>query len=223
MLEAIERQTGPEPEFTVIWLHGLGADGSDFVPLVPELVRPHWPALRFVFPHAPVRAVTINRGMRMRAWYDILTTDFTGRREDADGVRDAMLQVDALLAREGERGIAPERVVIAGFSQGAAIALACALTQPLALAGTIALSGYLPLASEILAGATPAGLSTPVFMAHGSMDPVVPLALGERSREQLVAAGARVDWRTYPMPHSVCPEEVTDLADWLEPRLVDGS
>lgn len=215
MLPAIEMSTGEQPGWSLIWLHGLGADGHDFVPIVPELVRPGWPALRFVFPHAPVRAVTINQGMEMRAWFDILGADFA-RREDAAGVADSVQQVARLVAREQqEHGIGPGKVILAGFSQGAAIALACGLTQPDGLAGIIALSGYLPVAGVTLSRITDAGRATPVFMAHGSADPVVPPALGRASREALAGAGVAVDWREYPMPHSVCAEEVADLRQWL--------
>lgn len=215
MLPAIEMSTGEQPAWSVIWLHGLGADGHDFVPIVPELVQPGWPALRFVFPHAPVRAVTINQGMEMRAWFDILGADFA-RREDAAGVADSVQQVNALIAREEqEHGIAPGRVLLAGFSQGAAIALACGLTRADALAGIVALSGYLPVAGMTLGRMTEAGRATPVFMAHGSADPVVAPALGSASRAALVSAGVLVDWHEYPMPHSVCAEEIADLRQWL--------
>lgn len=218
LLDTIERTTGDAPQFSILWLHGLGADGNDFAPIVPELVRPGWPALRFVFPHAPVRAVTVNGGMRMRAWYDLLSIDLGERREDEGGVRDSIAQVEALIDAEVARGIPPERIVLAGFSQGAAIALATGLRRTEPLAGVVALSGYLPLPQASLAEATPVGLSLPVFMAHGSQDPVVPEVLGTRSRDALVQAGMQVDWHSYPMPHSVCGEEVRDLADWLTAR-----
>lgn len=215
MLPAIEMATGEQPAWSVIWLHGLGADGNDFVPIVPELVRPDWPALRFVFPHAPVRAVTINRGMEMRAWYDILSTDFA-RREDAAGVADSVAQVNALIAREQDQhGIAPSRVLLAGFSQGAAIALASGLTHPVGLAGIVALSGYLPVAGNTLGRMSEAGRATPLFMAHGTADPVVPHGLGAASRDALASAGVAVSWHDYPMPHSVCAEEIADLRQWL--------
>jgi len=224
MLEALEQQTGDEVSVAVIWLHGLGADGHDFVPIVPELVRPHWPAIRFIFPHAPVRPVTINRGMEMRAWYDILSADVGGGREDAGGIAESVLAVNALIAREAERGIPPARVLLAGFSQGAAVALCCGLVQAEPLNGIVALSGYLPLLAATLGQATPAGLATPVFMAHGSHDPVVAQARGLASRDALAAAGVDVAWFSYPMPHSVCAAEISDLADWLEQRLaVAGS
>ena len=223
LLDTIERTTGDSPRFSILWLHGLGADGNDFAPIVPELVRPGWPALRFVFPHAPVRPVTVNGGMRMRAWYDLLSIDLGERREDETGVRESIAQVEALIEAEVARGIAPERIVLAGFSQGAAIALATGLRRQAPLAGLVALSGYLPLPQASLAEATQVGRSLPVFMAHGSQDPVVPEVLGARSRDALVQAGMQVDWHSYPMPHSVCGEEVRDLGDWLATRIGVGT
>lgn len=218
LLDAIERETGPAPAHSIVWLHGLGADGNDFVPLVPELVRPEWPALRFVFPHAPVRAVTINAGMRMRAWYDI--TGFgPNSREDAAGMRTSMAQAEALIAREVERGIAAERIFLAGFSQGGAITLATALRRQAPLAGAIALSTYLPLAEQAAAEITEIGRAVPVFMAHGRLDPLVAEARGIASRDAMRALGVRVDWHDYPMEHQVCAEEISDLGDWLDARL----
>ncbi|KAA2284615.1 alpha/beta hydrolase [Arenimonas fontis] len=215
--DCVERQTGASPEWTLLWLHGLGADGHDFEPIVPELVRPGWPALRFVFPHAPVRPVTINGGLPMRAWYDIRDLSIEQRADEA-GVRESMARVEALLAREAERGVPASRVVLAGFSQGGAVALAAGLRREAGLAGIVALSTYLPLAASTAAESTPAGRATPVFMAHGLHDPVVPYALGERSRDVLRHLGLSVDWHRYPMPHSVCAEEVRDLGDWLQAR-----
>ena len=217
LLETVEQTTGPAPTWSIVWLHGLGADGNDFAPIVPELVRAGWPALRFVFPHAPVRGVTINNGARMRAWYDIRNFDFDQRADEA-GVRESIAQVEALVAREGERGVPPERVILAGFSQGGAIALAAGVRREAALGGIVALSTYLPMASTTAAEATRAGLATPVFMAHGQHDPVVPAALGERSRAVLAGLGMAIQWRDYPMPHSVCAEEIRDLGDWLAQR-----
>ncbi len=219
MLETVEKQTGPEPTWSVVWLHGLGADGNDFVPLVPELLRSGWPAIRFVFPHSPLRAVTVNGGMRMRAWYDIrsIGSDFT-RSEDEVGVRESVAQVDTLIEREGERGVPPSRVLLAGFSQGGAIALAAGLRRREALAGIIALSTYLPIAQASIAEATAVGRATPVFMAHGRFDPVVPQALGERSRDALLALGMPLQWHSYPMQHQVCAEEIQALAQWAGER-----
>jgi phospholipase/carboxylesterase len=217
LLETVEHLTGPEPRWSIVWLHGLGADGNDFAPIVPELIRPGWPQLRFVFPHAPVRAVTINNGARMRAWYDIRNFDFDQRADEA-GVRESISQVETLIAREAERGVPPERIILAGFSQGGAIALAAGLRREAALGGILALSTYLPMASTTAAEATRAGLATPVFMAHGQLDPVVPQTLGERSRDALRALGMHIDWHSYAMPHSVCAEEIRDVGDWLQRR-----
>lgn len=212
--ETVELETAADPAWSVIWLHGLGADGNDFAPIVPELVRPDWPAIRFVFPHAPVRAVTINGGARMRAWYDIREMNLSNRA-DLDGVRESMAAVDALIARENERGIGNERILLAGFSQGGAVTLAAA-ANGLQVAGFIALSTYLPLAPE----APPAADSNkpPVFMAHGTFDPVVPLMAGDLGARQMRALGFDVDWHAYPMQHSVCAEEVADLAAWMGAR-----
>jgi phospholipase/carboxylesterase len=217
LLDSIQHVTGPEPHWSIVWLHGLGADGNDFAPIVPELIRPGWPTLRFVFPHAPVRAVTINNGARMRAWYDIRNFEID-QRADEVGVRESIAQVEALIAREVERGVPAERILLAGFSQGGAIALAAGVRRELALGGIVALSTYLPMASTTAAEATRAGLATPVFMAHGQLDPVVPESLGLRSRDALQALGMRIDWRSYAMPHSVCAEEIRDLGDWLQQR-----
>lgn len=219
MLETIEQQTSTSPDWSILWLHGLGADGNDFAPIVPQLIRPGWPGLRFVFPHAPVRAVTINGGARMRAWYDILAfgDDFT-RREDEAGVRDSIAQTQALIARESDRGVPASRVILAGFSQGGAIALAAGLRHPTALAGIVALSTYLPLAAASLAEATPQGRGTKVFMAHGRFDPVLPQTLGERSRDALLGVGVAVEWHSYPMQHQVCAEEIDALAAWMGQR-----
>ena len=212
MLDCIELTTGEAPSLAVIWLHGLGADGHDFEPIVPELAL-GFPA-RFVFPHAPVRPVTINAGMAMRAWYDILSFD-RGAAEDAAGIRASAAAVAELVARELERGIPPERVVLAGFSQGGAIALHAALRAPQALGGVLALSTYLPLAGTLAAERSAANAAIPIFMAHGTADPVLPLALGEASRRALEALGYAVDWHGYPMPHSVCIDEIKAIGAWL--------
>ena len=221
MLETVERETGAKPQWSILWLHGLGADGNDFASIVPELVRSAWPALRFVFPHAPVRAVTINNGFRMRAWYDIRNLDLN-ERADETGVRASMAEVDALIARENERGVPPARIVLAGFSQGGAIALASGIRREAGLAGIVALSTYLPLQSSTAAEMTPAGKRTPVFMGHGNVDPVVLPAWGAASRDKLQAMGLAVQWHDYPMPHSVCAEEIRDLGDWLTARFAAG-
>ena len=214
MLEAIEIQTRESPAWSVIWLHGLGADGHDFEPIVPQIVRREWPPVRFLFPHAPVRAVTITGGMRMRAWYDILGVEIENRQDEA-GIRDSIAKVEKLVAREELRGIASERMVIAGFSQGGAIALAAGLRHPRKLGGIVALSTYLPLADRTDAELHPANRGTPVFMGHGSEDPVIPQSLGAMSRDWLSVRDYAVEWHSYPMPHSVCPQEIADLGAWL--------
>jgi phospholipase/carboxylesterase len=210
----IEIETAPQPTASVIWLHGLGADGRDFVPIVPELRLPSDLAVRFVFPHAPHRPVTINRGYVMRAWYDIAETEF-GRREDEAGIRESEQAVRALIQRETERGIASERIVLAGFSQGGAVVLHTGLRLPQRLAGILALSTYLPLADTLKAEAHPANADVPIFMAHGTDDPVIPLALGESSADLLTRRGANLEWRTYEMEHSVCLDEIQAIAGWL--------
>jgi len=222
MLETLERETGPNPAWSVIWLHGLGADGHDFAPIVPELVRPQWPPLRFVFPHAPVRAVSINNGMRMRAWYDILGLEIA-QQQDEEGVRASIGLVDALVEREAARGIASDHVLLAGFSQGGAIALAAALRHPRKLAGVIALSTYLPIAQHTEAELSEANRGIPIFMAHGDQDPVVGHALGAMSRDYLERLGHRVDWHSYPMVHAVCPQEIADIARWTGARIGAGT
>jgi phospholipase/carboxylesterase len=221
-LEAIELETAPNPRHAILWLHGLGADGNDFAPIVPELVDRAWPPLRFVFPHAPVRPVTVNGGMRMRAWYDILGVEIAARQDEA-GIRASIAALDALIAREGARGIAPERVILAGFSQGGAIALAGGVRHAAALGGIVALSTYLPLEAATSAERSAANAKTPIFMAHGNFDPVVPARLGELSRDALTALGYDIEWRSYPMAHQVCAEEIADLRAWLGARLRDSA
>lgn len=221
LLEAVEFETAADPRFSVIWLHGLGADGHDFEPIVPELVRRHWPAMRFVFPHAPTRPVTINGGMRMRAWYDISGQELEHKQDEA-GVRASMVQVNALLDRETARGVPPERQFLIGFSQGGAITLSCLIRRSQPLAGAIALSTYLPIADKSIAEVNLASKSIPIFIGHGNMDPVVGLALGAMSREWLQREGYTVSWHSYPMPHSVCAEEIRDIADFMQPILLAG-
>ena len=221
LLETIERETGPNPRWAVIWLHGLGADGNDFVPLVPELVREGWPAIRFVFPHAPVRPVTINGGMAMRAWYDIREMDLANRA-DEQGVAESVQQVEALIAREGGRGIPPSRIILAGFSQGGAITLAAGLRRSEPLAGLVGLSTYVPGAQGAQAALVEGAARQPVFMAHGSQDPVVPYLAGKQSAGLMRRLGFEVDWHVYPMQHQVCAEEIRDLGNWFEARLADG-
>jgi len=212
MLDAIEITTGPKPRLAVLWLHGLGADGHDFEPIVPELGLSV--PVRFVFPHAPVRPVTINGGMAMRAWYDILGFDRRAR-EDAAGIRASAAAVTELVDREIERGMSSDRIVLAGFSQGGAIALHTALREPRPLAGVLALSTYLPLAATLASERSAANARLPLFIAHGTDDGVLPLQLAETSRAALEALGYAVEWHAYPMAHSVCLEEVGAIGAWL--------
>ena len=210
--ECVEVTTGENPVGSVIWLHGLGADGHDFEPIVPELHLPAELPLRFVFPHAPVRPVTINGGMSMRAWYDIVSLDAEGRA-DAKGVYESTALLEGLIAREIDRGIDAKKIVIAGFSMGGAIAINTALHSKESLAGLMALSTYLPLPSEV--GASTGGRDLPVFMAHGSFDPMLPMQWGQASAEKLKETGFAVEWHDYPMAHAVCPEEIRDIREWL--------
>jgi phospholipase/carboxylesterase len=212
--EAVEVETGENPSAAVIWLHGLGADGHDFEPIVPELVRPGERALRFVFPHAPIRPITLNGGFAMRAWYDIVSLERRGP-EDETGIRASQAIVEALIRRENERGIASERIVLAGFSQGGALAIAAGTRYPQKLAGIMGLSCYLLLAERFQTERTVANEATPIFLAHGLQDPIVVPVLGEHARAWLESAGYAVEWHTYSMPHSVCPQEVADIAAWL--------
>lgn len=239
MLQTIERETAPNPDAAVIWMHGLGADANDFVPLVPELdlrsgLRKAGGgslAVRFVFPNAPVMPVTINGGMAMPAWYDILHLDLGGAaeidgpgsgipREDEKGLRASQAMVEELIAAQVAQGIATERIVLAGFSQGAAMTLMTGLRHPSRLAGLVALSGYLPLAGRLAAERHQANHETPIFMAHGSYDPVVRLERALASRDALIHYGYQVEWHTYPMPHSVCAEEVVAIGRFLR-RVLD--
>lgn len=219
LLPAIEIETAPNPTHAVIWMHGLGADGNDFVPVVPELGLPSTPAIRFVFPNAPAIPVTCNGGYVMPAWYDILSLDDAGRQADEAGIWKSCEAVRALIARENARGIPSDRIVLAGFSQGGAIAYTTALTHPETLAGVIALSTYIPSTALIAKHVAPANAATPIFAAHGTEDGVVPLALGTRARDHLTAQGQPVAWHTYRMAHSVCMEEIADIGGWLKERL----
>ncbi len=213
-LETVELEPRAPADAAVLWMHGLGADGHDFESLVPELRLPAAPPVRFVFPHAQVRQVTINGGQRMRAWYDVVSLDKRAP-QDAAGILASAELIGALVKRERERGIAAERIVVAGFSQGGAMALQLGLRWPERLAGVMALSTWLPLADTLEGEAHPANAAVPVLMAHGSFDPVVPQAAGEASRDTLRALGYDVDWRSYPMPHSLCAQEVADIREWL--------
>jgi len=215
-IETVEVETGPEPVGSVIWLHGLGADGHDFEPIVPELRLPETMPLRFVFPHAPVRPVTVNGGMAMRAWYDIVSLDKEGRADES-GVRESSEILDDLIARELERGIEASKIVIAGFSQGGAIVLHNMLRRSEQLAGVMALSTYVPLpnATDVEIDEHRDAASLPVFVGHGSVDPMVPVQAGKNSAALLDSLGYRVQWHEYPMAHGVCPQEIDDIRDWL--------
>ena len=215
LLESLEIETAPDPDAAVVWMHGLGADGHDFEPIVPELRLPATTRIRFVFPHAPLRPVTINQGHVMRAWYDVRALAGV-RREDEAGVRQSARQIEALLARERQRGIAPRRIVIAGFSQGGAMALHVGLRYADRLAGILALSCYLPLSNTLPTEASPANRDVPIFWAHGLHDPMIPQAMAEQGRAQLAELGYQIDWHQYPIPHSVSAEEIADVARWLE-------
>ena len=212
-LETLEIETAPGPRAAVIWLHGLGADGHDFEPIVPELRLPASKPVRFIFPNAPQRPVTINMGMRMPAWYDIL--QMGGGPEDEAGIRSSRELLEGLVSRETKRGIAHDRIVLAGFSQGGAIALQTALRHAERLAGVMALSTYLPLAQTLEKERAAANNGLPIFMAHGQYDDMIPMARAAQSRDALRALGYAPEWREYPMPHSVCPEEIADIADFL--------
>jgi phospholipase/carboxylesterase len=217
-LESVIVETGPKPSFTIIWMHGLGADGHDFEPLVPELIEAGMPSLRFVFPHAPVRPVTLNNGYAMRAWYDLLAIDRRAA-EDVAGIRASASAIDALIKRENDSGIAASRIAVAGFSQGGAMALHVGTRASQKLAGVIALSCYLPLIREFATERANVNLTTPMFMAHGMQDPVVPFQLGDDSRRVLEGTGFKVEWHAYAMPHSLCEQEVADIRAFLK-RLV---
>ncbi|MEP7283965.1 MAG: carboxylesterase [Rubrivivax sp.] len=214
LLQTIELHPGGTPRATIIVLHGLGADGTDFLPVADQIDLASAGPVRWIFPRAPERPVTINGGYRMRAWYDILGTDLA-RREDEAGLRESFAQVDALLEREAERGVPPERTVLAGFSQGCAVTLGAGLRHARRLAGLAGMSGYLPLAAATAAERHPANAATPVFLGHGERDGVVPLARGAAARDALATLGSPVEWHAYPMEHSVCAEELQHLAIWL--------
>ncbi|MBC7994202.1 MAG: dienelactone hydrolase family protein [Rhizobacter sp.] len=213
-LDTLEIETGPSPQRTVIVLHGLGDSGHGFAPIAEELDLSTLGAVRFVLPHAPERPVTINGGYVMRAWYDILGSDLA-RREDETGLRESQALIEALIATEKQRGVPASRIVIAGFSQGCAMALLAGLRHAERLAGVAGLSGYLPLAASTATERSAANRDVPLFLAHGTQDPVVPLARGVASRDALAALGHVIEWHDYPMPHSVCAEEIGDLNRWL--------
>lgn len=215
LLEFVEITTGSTPTASVIWLHGLGADGSDFVPIVPELALPDDLAIRFIFPHAPAIPITCNNGFVMRGWYDIIHFDKISRDTDSYGVVRSVEAIRALIARENQRGIPCERIVLAGFSQGGAIAYTAGLTHQEKLAGIVALSTYIPAAELLDADNTQINRSTPILAAHGGHDPVVPPTLGKAAYDQLAAAGHPISWHTYPMPHTVCLPEILEIGEFL--------
>ena len=214
LLEALEVQSAPSPGAAVIWMHGLGADGHDFVDIPPLLRLPPRLAVRFVFPHAPMQPVTINGGMVMRAWYDV-RPDAGARREDEAGVRASQRRIEALIAREKTRGVPASRLVLAGFSQGGAMALHTGLRHGERLAGIMGLSCFLPLADRLAAEASAANREVPIFLAHGTQDPLIPLARARHAHQVLTGLGSPVEWREYPMPHSVCEAEIRDIGAWL--------
>lgn len=218
-LDCVTVDTGPSPRHCVIWLHGLGADGHDFEPAVPHLGLPTEPAVRFLFPHAPRRPVTVNGGMRMRAWYDITELDIAARPDEA-GIRESQALIEALLEESRDAGFAPSDTILAGFSQGGAIALHTGLRHKKRLAGIMGLSCYLPLDEQLSEEASGANRNTPIFMAHGTQDPVVPFGLGERSKDFLGERGYGVEWHHYPVSHGVAPEELRDIGKWLTRVLV---
>ncbi|MBY0556944.1 MAG: alpha/beta hydrolase [Burkholderiaceae bacterium] len=219
LLQTIEKDSGANPTVSIIWMHGLGADANDFVPMLHELDLRGLPSIRFIFPNADTMPVTINGGYVMRAWYDIVATDL-GRQEDEAGLRASQAKVEALIAREKARGIPANRIILAGFSQGCAMTLQTGLRQPEKLAGLMCLSGYVPIADKAAAEHTPQSLETPIFMVHGRMDPVIPVARAEQSRDLLKQLGYSVEWHDYAMQHSLCQEEVVHISAWLKRVLV---
>ena len=218
-LETVEIETAPNPSVSVIWLHGLGADGNDFVPIVRELDLTGCPAIRFVFPHATAIPVTINGGYVMRAWYDILGADIA-KREDEAGLRKSQIAVEKLIAKEIARGTPANRIILAGFSQGCAMALQTGLRHPQPLAGLLCLSGYVPLSGVAAAERHSANQHTPIFMAHGRADPIIPIQRAEQSRDLLTSLGYAVEWHEYMMQHAVCAEEIDDIGAWFKRVLV---
>lgn len=217
LLETVETGRG-SADFSIIWLHGLGADGHDFEAIVPELNLPAELAVRFVFPHAPHRAVTINNGMRMPAWYDIAEMDLIAK-QDEQGIRASARQLEVLIAREHSRGVPSERIILAGFSQGGAVVLHGGLRYPHRLGGIMVLSSYLPLAEKLTDERSTGNQKTPIFMAHGLQDPVIPIAAAIQSKELLMKLDYQVEWHSYAMEHSVIPQEIDDISSWLTQRL----
>ncbi len=215
MLEYELSEIGSKPEYCVIWLHGLGADGHDFFPIVPQLNLPDSPGVRFIFPHAPHQPVTINGGYVMRAWYDIVAPDLTAR-QDKDGILRSAELIRELIDEQIQQGISRDKIILAGFSQGGAMALHIGLRESETLAGIMALSCYLPLANELPVPEAATHSELPIFMAHGNYDPIVPLQAGVLSKEILAKQGYAITWKDYPMEHSVCAEEIADISQWLQ-------
>ena len=215
LLEHIQIETNDNPEIAIIWMHGLGADGNDFVPIVRELDLSGLPGIRFIFPHAKTMPVTINNGYVMRSWYDISGLELT-RREDENGLRASQKDVEAFIEREKARGIPASRIILAGFSQGCAMTIQTGLRQPERLAGLLCLSGYVPLSAQLATERTDASLDTPIFMAHGRYDNVVPFNRAEASRDLLVSLGYQLEWHEYAMQHTLCLEEVQHISAWLK-------
>jgi phospholipase/carboxylesterase len=222
MLESVEINPDVAPKGTVIWLHGLGADGHDFEPIVPMLGVPDALSIRYVFPHAPVRPVTINAGMQMRAWYDILEMTLS-RKVDVDNLLDSADALTALIGRELASGLSADRVLLAGFSQGGAVALHAGLRYEAALAGILALSTYMPTAATLESEKSEANREIPIMMAHGTMDPMVPIAAGIAARQELIRLGYAVSWHEYPMLHQVCDEEIREIGRWITRVFGDGA
>ncbi|MFK7856479.1 MAG: alpha/beta hydrolase [Granulosicoccus sp.] len=215
LLDCIEITTAEQCEYTVIWLHGLGASGHDFEPIVPELQLLQRPGVRFLFPHAPVRPITVNGGAAMRAWYDITSLDFGSRSQDIQGIQESATHISALIDNEISKGIAASNIILAGFSQGGAIALYAGLTGEHALGGILALSTYLPVQEQVLSTLRQDASSLPIFMAHGLQDEVIQIQHAEQSKEVLEQQQLSLEWHTYPMPHSVSADEVRDISEWL--------
>ena len=215
LLEHIQIETNDNPEIAIIWMHGLGADGNDFVPMVRELDLTGLPGIRFIFPHAKTMPVTVNNGYVMRAWYDITGAELT-RREDENGLRASQKDIEAFIDREKARGIPASRIILAGFSQGCAMTIQTGLRHPERLAGLLCLSGYVPLSAKLATERTDASKSTPIFMAHGRYDNVVPFNRAEASRDLLVSLGYQLEWHEYAMQHTLCLEEVQHISAWLK-------
>lgn len=215
LLEFIEIETGENIEYSIIWLHGLGASGHDFEPIVPELKLLARPGVRFLFPHAPIRPITVNNGAAMRGWYDITSLNFESREQDDVGLAESVASVDELITHEIERGISESNIVLAGFSQGGAVALQAGLTLDRKIAGVIGLSTYLPMNAEAMSQVSAEKMATPIFLAHGTQDEVIRFPVAEQSRDKLMARDAAIEWHEYEIAHSVSNEEVDDLSVWL--------